>query len=86
MDLFITSMQLFTAQTNWWTGVVRLSFWRHPFPAEDQLVSKWFNSKCIQICNEEKQSIPLRKIYNLYKCKSTLVKYIFVIFCENVFC
>ncbi len=49
-------MQIFTPQdVNWWTGVVwitwgllwcfyqlfGLSFWRHPFTAEDPLVSKW---------------------------------------------
>ncbi len=26
-----------------------LSFWRHPFTAEDQLVSKWCNAKFLQI-------------------------------------
>ncbi len=51
--------QLFTSQdVNWWIGVVwiacgllwcfyqlfGLSFWRHPFTAEDPLVSKWCNT------------------------------------------
>ncbi len=27
-----------------------LSFWRHPFTAEDPLVSKWCNAKFLQIC------------------------------------
>ncbi len=27
-----------------------LSFWRHPFTAEDLLVSKWCNAKFLQIC------------------------------------
>ncbi len=53
MDLFLTNMQLFTSQdVNWLTGVdylwcfyqlFGLSFWRHPFTAEDPLVSKWCN-------------------------------------------
>ncbi len=63
MDLFLKHTQLFTSQDiNWWTGVVwitcvlwclyelfRLSFWRHPFTAEDPLVSKWCNLKFLQI-------------------------------------
>ncbi len=55
MDLFITNMQLFTSQDiNWCSRVLwgtcgllwcfyqlfGLSFWRHPFTAEDPLVSK----------------------------------------------
>ncbi len=56
MDLFFTNMQLFCSQdVNWWTGVMRvtcellwsfsqqlfgLSFWRHPFTAEDPLLNK----------------------------------------------
>ncbi len=31
-----------------------LSFWRHPFTAEDPLVSKWCNAKFLQICSDEK--------------------------------
>ncbi len=48
---------------NWWTEVVwitvmfyqlfGLSFWRHPFTAEDPLVSKWCNAKFLQICSDE---------------------------------
>ncbi len=30
-----------------------LSFWRHPFTAEDPLVSKWCNTKFLQICSDE---------------------------------
>ncbi len=30
-----------------------LSFWRHPFTAEDPLVSKWCNAKLLQICSDE---------------------------------
>ncbi len=52
-------LKLFTSQdVNWWTGVVwitcgllwcfyqlfGLSFWRHPFTAEDPLLSKWCNA------------------------------------------
>ncbi len=54
MDLFLTNMHLFTSQdVYWWTGVVwitcgllwcfyqlfALSFWRHPFTAEDPLLT-----------------------------------------------
>ncbi len=62
------NMQLFTSQDiNWWTGVMwvtcgllwcfyqlfGLSFWRHPFTAEDPLVSKWCNATFLQICSVE---------------------------------
>ncbi len=30
-----------------------LWFWRHPFTAEDPLVSKWWNAKFLQICSDE---------------------------------
>ncbi len=30
-----------------------LSFWRHPFTAEDPLVSKWCNATFLQICSHE---------------------------------
>ncbi len=30
-----------------------LSFWLHPFTAEDPLVSKWSNAKFLQICSKE---------------------------------
>ncbi len=30
-----------------------LSFWRHPFTAEDPLVSKWCNVEFLQICSDE---------------------------------
>ncbi len=64
MDLFLTNMQLLSSQDiNWWTEVVwitcgllwcfyqlfGLSFWRHPFTAEDPLVSKWWNARFLQI-------------------------------------
>ncbi len=71
LDLFLTIM-LFTSQdVNWWTGVVwitcgllwwfyqlfGLSFWRHPFTAEDPLVSKWYNAKFLQIWKKKKKLI-----------------------------
>ncbi len=31
-----------------------LSFWRHPFTAEDPLLSKWFNAEFLQICRRNK--------------------------------
>ncbi len=72
MNLFLTNMQLFTAQNfNWWTGVVwitcgllwcfyqlfGLSFWRHPFTAEDPVVSKWCNAKFLQICSDKSNDL-----------------------------
>ncbi len=30
-----------------------LSYWRHPFTAEDPLVSKWYNAEFFQICSDE---------------------------------
>ncbi len=67
-DLFFTNTQLFTSQEmNWWIGVVwiivifyqlfGLSFWRHPFTVEDQMVSKWCNAKFLQICSREETLI-----------------------------
>ncbi len=67
MNLFFTNMQLFTSQdVNWRTGVVWItcvllwcfiscldSFWRHPFTAEDPLMSKWCNATFLQICSVE---------------------------------
>ncbi len=64
MGLFPSNTQLFMSQdVNWWTGVVwiivmfyqlfGLSFWRHPFTAEDPLVSKWCNATFLQICSDE---------------------------------
>ncbi len=68
MDLFLTNTQLLASQDiNWWTGVLwitcgllwcfyqmfGLSFWRHPFTAEDSLVSKWWNATFLQICSHE---------------------------------
>ncbi len=64
LDLFLRNMQLLASQDiNWWTGVVwitcgllwcfyqlfGLSFWRHPFTAEDPLLSKWCNATFLQI-------------------------------------
>ncbi len=67
MDLFLTQMQLLSSQdVNWWTGVVwitcgllwcfyqlfGLSFWRHPFTAEDPLLRQWCNATFLQICSQ----------------------------------
>ncbi len=30
-----------------------LSFWRHPFTAEDPLASKWRNETFLQICSDD---------------------------------
>ncbi len=64
MDLFLTNTHLFTSQdVNWWITcgllwcfyqLFGLSFWRHPFTAEDPLVSMWCNAKFLQICCDEK--------------------------------
>ncbi len=35
-----------------------LSFWRHPFTAEDPLVSKWCNVTFLQICSHEETNSP----------------------------
>ncbi len=43
-------------QHNFWQSTsdeVKSSFWRHPFTAEDPLVSKWYNAKFLQICSDE---------------------------------
>ncbi len=71
MDLFITKMQIFASQDiNWWTRVVciiyrsllcfyqlfGLSFWWHPF-TEHPLVSKWCNTRFLQIRYDEKTNL-----------------------------
>ncbi len=33
-----------------------LSFWRHPFTADDPLVSKWCNATFLQICSDEESN------------------------------
>ncbi len=54
---------LASLDVNWWTGVMSitcrllwcfyqlfgLSFWQHPFTADDRLVSKWCNATFLQI-------------------------------------
>ncbi len=63
MDLFTNTQLLASQDINWWTGVVwitcgllwcfyqlfGLSFWRHPFTAEDPLVSEWWNATFLQL-------------------------------------
>ncbi len=71
-DFFITNTWLFTSQDiNWSSGVVEsaceilqhiyqlfgLSFWRHPYTAEDLLVKKWCNHKFLQICSDEETNL-----------------------------
>ncbi len=52
---FFLNMQLFTSQDVktcvllWCFYLFGLSFWRHPFTAEHQLVSKWGNARILQI-------------------------------------
>ncbi len=67
MDFFLTNMQILASQdVNWWTGFVDywcfyqlfgLSFWRHPFTAEDPLVRKWCNAKLLQICLDGEKNL-----------------------------
>ncbi len=40
----------------WWCfyQLFGLSFWRHPFTAEDPFMSKWCNATFLQICSDEK--------------------------------
>ncbi len=67
MNLFLTKMQLSLHKTLIdgleWCGFLvdycdfyqlfGLSFWRHPFTAQDPLMSKWWNAKFLQICSDE---------------------------------
>ncbi len=34
-----------------------LSFWRHPFTAEDPFMIKWCNDKWLQICSNEETNV-----------------------------
>ncbi len=67
-DKAVKEIKLFSSKDiNCWTGVMwitcgllwcfyqlfGLSFWRHPFTAEDPLVSKWWKNKFLQICSDE---------------------------------
>ncbi len=66
--LFLRNTQLFSSQdVKWWTGLVwitcgllwcfyqlfGLSFWWHPFTAEDTLVIKWCNAEFLKICSNK---------------------------------
>ncbi len=67
IHLFITKRSLLHQHINWWNGVVRITcgllwcfyqlfglpFWRHPFTAEDPLMSKWGKATFLQICSDE---------------------------------
>ncbi len=39
-------------------GFFKLSFWRHPFTAEDPLGSKWCNAKFLKICSDKEKTNP----------------------------
>ncbi len=44
--IFVISYQLFG-----------LSFWRHPFAAEEPLVSKWRDAILLQICSDGRNNL-----------------------------
>ncbi len=47
-------MDFFTCGLLWcFYQLFGLSFWRHPFTAEDPLVSEWCNAKFLQICSHK---------------------------------
>ncbi len=53
-----TSGCLFKPEATAWSekrldGFVSYKFWRHPFTADDPVVSKWCNAKFLQICSHE---------------------------------
>ncbi len=48
-----------------------LSFWRHPFTAEDPLVSMWCNAKFLQICSDEETNCILNGLRYILSTFST---------------
>ncbi len=52
-----------------------LSFWRHPFTAEDPLVSKWCNATFLQICSDVsyKDMAEIVRVVQLYTILNSLV-------------
>ncbi len=61
MNFFLTNIT--SQDMNYWTvdylwiivmflSAVWLSFRRHPFTAEDPLVSKWYDATFLQICSD----------------------------------
>ncbi len=83
MDLFLNNTQLFAScAVNWWIGFMwitygllwcfyqlfGLTFWWHPFTAEDPLVNKWCNVKYHQICFDEEADS------STFSANSTLVQ------------
>ncbi len=99
----ITNMWLFASQdVNCWTGVVwntcgllwcfyqlfGLSFWRHPFTAEDLLVCTWCNAKFMQICSDEETNsstviLDGLRVSKLLSNSNFRVNYFFKSFLEN---
>ncbi len=48
-----------------------LSFWRHPFTAEDPSVIKWSNAKILKICSSEEQLINILDVLRVSKYSAT---------------
>ncbi len=49
-----------------------LSFWRHPFTAEDPLVSKWCNATFLQICSHEETNSSISWMAWVSKCSANV--------------
>ncbi len=52
-SLFILMTDLFLDILWHFYQLFRHSFWRHPFTAEDPVMSMWCNAKFLQICSDE---------------------------------
>ncbi len=73
-------MQLFTSQDEelescgilWcFYQLFGLSFWRHPFTADDLLVSKWWNATFLQICSDKDFVLFVWLSYPIWPQKTT---------------
>ncbi len=89
--LFLTNKKLFTLQiVNQWTEVMWITsglLWciffnqmfgltaRHPFTVTDQLVSKWCNTKFIQICFDKETKSQLKFSQNFHQLIHFWVNY-----------
>ncbi len=50
LNVFLVQTQIFSCELLWcFYQLFGLSFWRHPFTAEDPLVNKWRNAKFFKI-------------------------------------